>query len=264
MNNESKPKVSVIMPAFNAEVFIGRTIESVINQTFSNWELIVIDDCSTDKTRDVVHSWTEQDSRIQLKALNKNLGGPAGPRNVGVGMAHADFVAFLDADDIWHPSKLEIQMSVIEENKVNFVCSQLRDFTTEKSIQFHDVVDFKLELISFKQQALRARIPTSSVVVSRKLLQSHPFKEDINYKAVEDYHCWLRLLKSTSTCAKVCLPLLWYRKIDGQISGSKLNMMRKVFMVHREYPDRSLTYAILFTFTHVFGGFYSRHIKKVM
>lgn len=264
MIREHKPQVSVVIPAYNAAALIGQTIQSVINQTFSDWEIIVVNDCSTDETSFVVEALAERDDRIKLKTLDKNFGGPAGPRNVGVDLARGDLVAFLDADDIWHPMKLEIQLQVLNETKADFVCSQMRDFTDNESINFDDAEKFSLEFISFQQQSIRARIPTSSVIARRDLLKAHPFKEDISYKAVEDYHCWLHLLQSTENCVKVGLPLLFYRKIEGQISGSKLYMLRKVFMVHREYPNRSLANALLFTCCHVFGGFYSRFIRKVM
>lgn len=259
-----KPKVSIITPAYNAEALVGRTIQSVIDQTFEQWELIIVDDCSTDNTRGVVKSWCAGDSRIRLIALEENFGGPAGPRNVGVANAEADYVAFLDADDIWHPQKLEVQLAVLDRNAADFVCSQMRDFTSEANIEFSDVGKYDLESVSFAQQSLRARIPTSSVVARRELLQAHPFRELNTYKAVEDYHCWLRMLQSTPECLKVGFPLLCYRKIEGQISGSKLDMMRKVFMVHREFPNRSLIGASLLTLSHVLGGLYFRYLKKGM
>lgn len=264
MSNVPMPKVTVITPAYNAENLIGSTIKSVIDQSYTNWEMIIVDDCSTDNTRSVVQQWSEKESRIRLHTLEANFGGPAGPRNEGVRLAQGEFVAFLDSDDIWHPRKLEIQIRILEEESSSFVCSQMRDFTSENQIAHvvEDEVDF--ESVSFRQQSLRARIPTSSVIVSKALISSYPFNEDISYKAVEDYHCWLRLLQNTPSCLKVMMPLLHYRKIEGQISGSKLYMMRKVYMVHREYPYRSSLGALFLTFSHVLGGFYSRFLKKEM
>lgn len=264
MIDNNTPKVSVVIPSYNAASLIGKTIQSVTDQTFSDWEIIVVDDCSTDETKYVVEALAREDDRIKLKTLDQNFGGPAGPRNVGVGLARGDFVAFLDADDIWHPKKLEIQLQALNETQADFACSQMRDFTDEESIKVDDVENFSLEFISFQQQSVRARIPTSSVIARRDLLSAHPFNEDISYKAVEDYHCWLRLLQNTKNCVKIEIPLLYYRKIEGQISGSKLYMLRKVFMVHRQYPNRSRLDALIFTFCHVFGGIYSRFIKKVM
>ncbi|MGR7920571.1 glycosyltransferase family 2 protein [Zobellella denitrificans] len=264
MNNIPVPKVSVIIPAYNAQRVIGRTIQSVVEQTFTDWEIIVIDDHSTDDTRKIVGQWSAKDVRIRVVSLSRNFGGPAGPRNVGVRLAKGHYIAFLDADDIWHPHKLEIQIDLMEREKAPFVCSKMKDFTCDKNVNFSNVGEISYQKISFKQQSIRARIPTSSVVITRDLLLKHPFNEDSAYKAVEDYHCWLMLLESLGGCLKINVSLLYYRKIEGQISGSKINMMRKVFMVHREYPNRSVLESILFTFCHVFGGLYFRFLKKGM
>jgi teichuronic acid biosynthesis glycosyltransferase TuaG len=264
VSDDSIPRISIVTPAYNAEKLIGRTIQSVIDQTFTDWEMIVVDDCSSDGTRSVVESWAQSDRRIRFEHLTKNFGGPAGPRNVGVKLARAKHVAFLDADDIWHPRKLEIQLDVLEGGGADFVCSKMQDFTSEDGIKFGDVCSYELETVSFGQQSVRARIPTSSVVARRELLKAHPFREDNSYKAVEDYHCWLRLLQNTPNCIKINVPLLYYRRIAGQISGSKVYMMRKVFMVHRDFPGRSLITAILLTCCHVLGGVYFRFLRKGM
>lgn len=264
MNSLSWPKVSVITPAYNAENLINRTIQSVVDQTFDGWEMIIVDDCSTDNTREVVEEWSARDPRVRLISLDKNFGGPAGPRNVGIENAKGEYIAFLDADDIWHPRKLELQVAVLDRSATDFVCSRMEDFSSEESIRFASVERYEVDAVSFRQQSIRARIPTSSVMARRTLLCAHPFEESINYKAVEDYHCWLRMLQNTPICLKISVPLLYYRKIEGQISGSKLYMMRKVYMVHREFPGRSFFEAAFLTLTHVFGGLYFRYFKKGM
>lgn len=264
MNSLSRPKVSVITPAYNAENLINRTIQSVVDQTFDEWEMIIVDDCSTDNTREVVEEWSARDRRVRLITLEKNFGGPAGPRNVGIENAKGEYIAFLDADDIWHPRKLELQVAVLDRGATDFVCSRMEDFSSDESIRFASVERYEVDAVSFRQQSIRARIPTSSVMARRNLLCAHPFEESISYKAVEDYHCWLRMLQSTPICLKISVPLLYYRKIEGQISGSKLYMMRKVYMVHREFPGRSFFEAALLTLTHVFGGLYFRYFKKGM
>ncbi len=264
MSSLPAPKVSVVTPAYNAELLINRTIQSVVDQTFSDWELIIVDDGSTDNTRDVVKAWSARDDRVRLIALDKNFGGPAGPRNVGIEHARGEYIAFLDADDIWHPRKLELQVPVLDRGASEFVCSKMTDFSSEDTIKFADIAEYNVDPVSFSQQSIRARIPTSSVVARRELLRAHPFAEHTRYKAVEDYHCWLRILQSTPTCLKVNQPLLYYRKIEGQISGSKLYMMRKVYMVHREFPGRSFPESVALTLSHVFGGLYFRYFRKGM
>lgn len=262
--SEGRPKVSVVMPAYNASRYITATIDSVLAQSEPDWELIVVDDCSTDDTREKVGNLSVSDPRIRLIALEKNFGGPAGPRNVGILEARSDLVAFLDSDDIWHPEKLKIQLGFVEDSLSAFVCSSMADFTDESSLHFAPVAGSGVQRVYYWQQSIRAQIPTSSVLVSKALLLKTPFREEAAYKAVEDYHCWLRILQLVGHCLKVQAPLLCYRKSDGQISGSKFMMMKKVLMVHREFPGRSLLTAYLFTLTHVLGGLYFRFLKKGM
>ncbi|WP_190294880.1 glycosyltransferase family 2 protein [Marinobacter sp. R17] len=256
--------VSVVMPAYNAAQYIENTISSLQHQTYNNWELIVVDDCSTDSTCDLVTRIAEDDHRIRLIRLEKNFGGPAGPRNVGVSEARYDLVAFLDSDDIWHPQKLEKQVDLVESPDEFFACSSMIDFEDDSTIEFPEIGQVSVDHIGFMAQSFRAKIPTSSVVVSKSLVSKFPFEESPNYKAVEDFHCWLRILNAGVKCRKVREPLLYYRKSEGQISGSKLKMMKKVFMVHMNYPGRGLLTSILFTASHILGGLYFRYLRKGM
>lgn len=262
MNQVDIPTVTIVTPSYNAENLIGRTIESVLDQSFQDWELLVIDDCSKDGTRDVVAAYAGRDSRIRLIALAKNNGAPAAPRNIGVREARGHWIAFLDADDIWHPQKLALQLEAAIANSGDFICSQMKDFSDDETLSFTPVVNAPVEAISFARQRIKGRIPTSSVLVARELMLTFPFNEDIRYKAVEDYHCWLRILESGTLSWKVQYPLLSYRRIVGQISGSKRYMLERMHMLHREFPNTSALQAALFTFTHALGGFYYRILRK--
>ncbi|MDB6443491.1 Glycosyl transferase family 2 [Pseudomonas sp. NFACC32-1] len=254
--------VSVIMPSYNAEALIARSIQSVIDQAYDNWELIVIDDCSKDSTRQVVQSFVEKDARIKLISLERNNGAPAAPRNIGVRHATGPWIAFLDADDIWHPQKLKLQMEALEKSGVDFCCTQMKDFIDDTLLSFPKVENVGCERISFAKQQLKGRIPTSSVVLKKEIMLRFPFNEDIRYKAVEDYHCWLRVHEAIGDSIKLSYPLLNYRRIAGQISGSKKYMLERMYMVHKEYPGTSSAHAALYTLTHALGGFYYRILRK--
>ncbi|WP_159972135.1 glycosyltransferase family 2 protein [Pseudomonas sp. 8Z] len=262
MNQAGIPAVTIVTPSYNAEKLIGRTIESVLAQTFQNWELLVIDDCSKDSTREVVAAYAARDERVRLIALKKNNGAPAAPRNIGVREARGHWIAFLDADDIWHPAKLSMQLEAAVAKSAVFVSSQMKDFWDESELTFPAVTGAELEAVTFTRQRLKGRIPTSSVLVTRELMIAFPFNEDIRYKAVEDYHCWLRILNSGVVNWKVKYPLLSYRRIAGQISGSKRYMLERMYMLHREFPNTRISAAALFTLTHALGGFYYRILRK--
>ena len=256
--------VSIIMPSYNASELISATIHSVLSQTYKNWELIVIDDCSKDSTCSVVQSFVAKDDRIRLIQLDKNYGAPAGPRNIGVKASNGEWIAFLDSDDIWHPDKLSIQMFAMNQWGVDFSSSLSRNFKDETNIVNDnvDIASIKCENISFAMQRMKGRIANSSVVVRKELMLKYPFNEDMRYKAVEDYHCWLRIHKAIDHSIKVQAVLLYYRIVEGQISGSKMYMLKAMFGLHKEFGGSSLPKAVFFTFTHALGGFINKFIKR--
>lgn len=266
MNILTQELVSIITPSYNAEKLIGRTIESVLAQSYQNWEMIVVDDCSKDGTREVVKAYAEQDPRIRLLSLDKNNGAPAAPRNMGVREAKGEWIALLDADDIWHPRKLELQLEVLQTTGSVFCSSQMLDFIDVNCIEFSDPVLVSTERISFIKQLLKFRTPTSSVVVRRHLLSLFPFNEDPRYKAREDLECWLKIHEYIGSSVKLLFPLLHYRIIQGQISGSKWKMALKTQLVLREFRLASgggLGWkAYFFSLTHICYSIYYRVIRK--
>lgn len=261
MKEIETPLVSVVIPSYNAESFIGSTIKSVLSQSYVNWELLVIDDGSVDNTCDVVRRFFGNDNRVRLFALDKNHGAPAAPRNIGIREARGEWIAFLDSDDIWHPEKLELQLAIIKKRNVGFCATSSVGFISESDIKFQSSPKVMTSDIEFSQQRFKGRIVNSSVLIKRDYLVQFPLNESPEYKAVEDYHCWLRVLEEHNLCVKINYPLVGYRHIKGQISGSKYYMLKKVFMVHSEYSNSSFLSSLFYTFTHVIGGFYFRYLK---
>jgi len=256
--------ITIVMPAYNAQYFIEKTIQSVQSQSFKDWKLVVVDDCSSDNTVKIVKNIAQYDSRVSLIELETNFGGPAGPRNVGVASAKTDLVAFLDADDIWHPDKIATQLKLFEKDEVDLVCSSVLDFYDDDAIQFGEIENNCSKIVSYGSERLRNQIPTSSVIVKTSLARMFPFNEALSYRAVEDYDAWLRMLESGAICAKVMAPLVMYRKIEGQISGSKWQMLKKVLMVHRSSPNLWFFTPYFYSFTHILGAIYCRVIFKRM
>ena len=117
-----QPLVSIITPSFNSEKFISATLQSVQNQTHKNWEMIIVDDCSQDKTVAIIESFIENDPRIQLYKLEENSGAGIA-RNTAIKTAKGDYIAFLDADDLWKPEKLQKQLVFMQTNNLPFTFS---------------------------------------------------------------------------------------------------------------------------------------------
>ena len=131
----AEPLVSVIIPSFNAEDTIQDTVNSVLNQSYKNIEIIIIDDHSTDKTVEIIEEISKANSKVQFYVLTENFGGPAKPRNLGIEQSKGEYLAFLDADDIWHPEKLKIQLEYMNSNGAIISCSTRENFYETKELQ---------------------------------------------------------------------------------------------------------------------------------
>lgn len=256
------PQVSVVIPCYNGAAFIGATLRSVQAQSFVDFEMLVVDDGSRDATAAVVEAMAAVDRRIRLIRLERNSGGPATPRNVGVSQARGRWIAFLDADDIWHPDKLRSQLTTMQRNGAKFCCSRMIDFVDEARLAFTAVAGDRVARITFLSHLVKSRIPTSSVLLEAELARRHPFNEDPSYRAREDFVCWAHCLEEIGSSIKVQHPLIGYRVSSQQISGDKWLMMKRHYHVLKEYRFRSgrrlgLS-AALFTFTHMALSAYYR------
>ena len=118
-----KEKVSIIVPMYNAEKFIGKTIESVLSQTYENWEMLIMNDVSTDNSLAVVNEFAKKDDRIKVVNTEKNMGVVKG-RNHLIDLANGKYIAFLDADDYWHSQKLEKQIQFMKEKNAGISCTE--------------------------------------------------------------------------------------------------------------------------------------------
>lgn len=266
MSHDSQPLVSVVVPAYNAASYIRSTLRSALDQTYRDLEVIVIDDRSKDDTAARVKEIAREDARVRLIELPQNCGAPARPRNIGVRAANGQWIAFLDADDLWQREKLSSQMAALRASGAQFCSSQMIDFTDERELAFTPPGQPAIERIGFLKQLIKFRTPTSSVVATRELLLRHPFNEDLSYKAREDLDCWLHCHEEIGASIKISHPLIGYRVVPGQISGSKWTMMRRHFRVLHAYrfaSGRSLgAGALLFTFSHFLLAVYYRLLKK--
>ena len=199
---EAQPLVTVITPIFNAQNFIAETIESVIDQTYQNWEMIIVDDCSTDNSRDIVKKYEVKDSRIKLIELEVNFGGPARPRNVGLDISKGDYLAFLDADDVWLENKLQVQISEMLVNNLDFTSTDSKfidDNSIDTIINKHKIVIFfkKIKRKATLSDVIKGNfIRASSAIVSKNFISK--FDENKDFIGVEDIYLWMKILNEKS------------------------------------------------------------------
>jgi teichuronic acid biosynthesis glycosyltransferase TuaG len=260
--------VSVVVPCFNAGKFIATTVESVLSQTYRNVEIIVVDDKSTDASASIVQGLMKVDSRVRLIEMERNAGAPAAPRNTGVRAAKGRWIAFLDADDIWHPRKLEFQMRALAETGARVCSTQMKDFRSGDIVEFADPTSCELRRIDLKMQLVKYRTPTSSIVVEREWMLAHPFNEDLQFKAREDTDCFIRVHEYVEHSVKLEFPFVFYRLQDTQISGNKLKMVKRHLNMLKKYRLRSGESlglkAYYFTFTHFALSVYFRLFRRML
>jgi len=227
---EGSPLVSVIIPMYNSEIYIVDTINSVLAQSYINFEILVIDDCSTDRSFDIVLDMTRNDSRIRLYKLSENFGGPARPRNLGVSKSNGKYIAFLDSDDLWAANKLEIQLNVMLNGKFNFTSTSQRNIDSSgkyisRNLFLGRIKGLFISRNSLPDLIIGKHIALSSVLVSKDALK-FDFDESSQLIAVEDYFLWMNILNEQDVNYHfIDMELLDYRVLAGSIShrGKKYN-----------------------------------------
>ena len=223
--------VSVIMPAFNAMATIESSIDSVINQTYDDWELLIVDDASSDETVKMIRAARIKDKRIRLFTNERNI-GTAMSRNKAVLQARGEYIAFLDSDDLWHKDKLVKQLEFME--RMNAVVSYTG--TAYICEGKHSSFILKAKLKTSYGDLLRHNIMScSSVVMRRDIILQHMFICGPHY---EDYVAWLQILKETEQAYGLDEPLLTYRVSSKSKSG---NIVRAGLMNFRAYRQVGYT-----------------------
>lgn len=229
-----EPLVTVIIPAYNCENFIKATIQSVIDQTYENWRLIVIDDESKDSTCEIVNKLTEKDDRIQLIRNPVNM-GVAKTRNRGLDFSQGDYVAFLDSDDVWHSDKLSKQIEKMQLTGADFSYTSYNIINIEGNCSKNAYI--VPEEITFNKLLEENVIGCSTVVLSSEIAKKYRFVSDFYH---EDYCLWLDILKDGYKPAGCAEPLVDWRFIRNSRSFDKRNSAKKRWKIYREYLGLSL------------------------
>ncbi len=232
--NNATPLVSVIMPAYNAAPFIEEAINSVISQTVTDWELLVIDDSSTDNTSRIVEGIANRDNRVKLLVNEKNMGA-AGSRNRGLDIFQGQFVALLDSDDYWYPQMLEKMLARAEETKADIIyCSyELVDEQGKKVCN-----DFLVpEKTSFRESIVRSVITCSTVLITGELAKNNRFPMNMYH---EDIAMWFQILRDGGTARGVSEVLAAYRQRSDSKTSNKLKSAGRRWLIYRKHLKMSI------------------------
>ncbi|WP_346355421.1 glycosyltransferase family 2 protein [Azotosporobacter soli] len=222
--------VSIITPAYNAEKFITETIKSVLDQTYQKWEMLIVDDCSTDATIDIVKKICVCDKRVILIESEKN-GGPAAARNIGLKYAKGQYISFLDSDDTILPEKLDRQIKFMRSQLAAISFSSYR-VMSETGEKLGDLIE-AVEEVTYEDEMHQTLIGGGTVMIDRRLTGDFEFKSARN----EDYLLWLRLLKCGHRAYGLPEDLARYRKLKGSRSSNKLTSAMGVWKIHRQHEE---------------------------
>lgn len=225
------PLVSVIMPAYNSAAFIRDAISSIQQQSYSHWELFVIDDASTDCTVGIVKDLMKNDSRINLIENKKNL-GPGDARNKGIHAAKGNFIAFLDSDDLWLEEKLELQLRFMKRHEMAMCFSSY--LLMEENGSYSGKMVEALEFLTYKK-LLRSNYVgnlTGIYHVEKTGKIYHP-----SLRKRQDWALWLSILKNHGETRGIQQPLAVYRIRKKSLSNNKTALLSHNFKIYREFLD---------------------------
>ncbi len=232
-------EVSVIMPIYNSEKFLEETVLSVLNQTSKNFELLVVDDCSSDCSYELIKEIALNDSRIRTFQLKCNSGA-AEARNKALSEAKGRFITFIDADDLWDNDKIEKQLSFMKDNSVGFSCTSYRVIDEDgndlnKKIHMKKKVDYHGFLANNLLQTVGIMVDTNQI---GKNLIKMP-----NLRRRQDAATWLQILKQGNICYGMPDVLASYRRVKGSLSSNKIKAVSGVWYMYRNVEELPVLYS---------------------
>ena len=242
------PFISIITPNFNCSRFIAQTIESVLAQTYTNWEMIIVDDCSTDDSYQIALDYSTKDSRIKVLINDKNSGA-AFSRNSALDIAQGEYIAFLDSDDLWEKDKLEKQICFMKENNCDF-SYMIYDLIDEESQSLQKEVRIPRKLTYFKYLF---HCYTGCLTVMYKKEIAKDIRSFL-IKNNNDYGLFLQVVKYAKKAMGIKECLAHYRIRKSSISRKKLGKIKPYFQLMHDELHYPYICACIFLFTNIFIG----------
>lgn len=233
-----KDLISIIIPVYNAERFLKDTIKTVEEQTYTNWELIFVNDCSKDKSAKIIEEKIKENDKIKLINLEQNSGA-AIARNTGIDAARGQYITFLDADDLWNKEKLEKQIKFMKENNCAFSFTGY-EFADENGIGNGKVVNVP-KTINYKQALKNTTISTITVMFDINILEKELIKMP-NVKS-EDTATWWKILKSGYIAYGLNESLSYYRRTEGTLSSNKIEAIKRIWYLYRKQEKLNVIYS---------------------
>ena len=247
----NEPLVSIITPVYNAERFLSDTIKSVQNQTYKNWEILLIDDCSKDNSAQIIKEFQKYDNRIKYIKLKMNSGASVS-RNEGIRNAKGRFIAFVDSDDIWKPEKLEIQIKYMLKENLGFT------FTSYRYMKENGELTNKIakapSKINYNGLLKNTIIGCSTVVIDREIVD---YFEMPLVRRGQDTATWLQILRKEKYAYGIEQDLVNYRLVGESLSSNKIKALKRTWNTYRNVEKLGLLKS-----SYVFCFYVFNAIKK--
>lgn len=256
MNTRNYPLVSIITAVYNCSDYIYEMINSVIKQTYDNWELIIVDDCSKDGTDKIIINFVNQDNRIKI-IKNKNNLGAGLSRNKAIEFAKGEYIAFLDGDDIWANQKLEIQICLMEKN--NWVFSHTSyGYISESGKKIKETFHVSKQPVGYDHLLKKTEISCLTAVYNQKKIGKYYMS---HHRRKQDYALWLKILKDGYYSYPIDDELAYYRQRPGSATSKKYKLVVYHLIFLRETQGLSLIASMYYTMYWVFNGIIRYYIK---
>ena len=251
-----KKLVSIITPSYNTGEFISKTINSVINQTYKNWEMIIVDDCSADNSIEIINNFKKEEPRIILLKNKQNIGsGPS--RNKAIDLAKGEIIAFLDSDDIWFNEKLSLHVKFMEERQSAFSHTSY-GFVNENGDRIKSTYRVSKKPISYSDLLKRTEISCLTAMYDVNKL-GKMYMPDLAKK--QDYALWLDILKKGVYSDPLDIELAYYRQRKGSATNNKIKLILDHwgFLYNRE--KISFFKSVYYLLSWGIRGFYKYFVK---
>lgn len=248
-------KVSIITPVYNASRFLEKTAASVFNQTYTNWEWILVDDCSTDNSWGILQKLSKKDQRVKVYKNDTNLKSGK-TRNLAIEKAQGRFIAFLDSDDLWHKDKLSVQIPFMLSNKYYFSHTSY-GYINEDGEKIKSTFHVSPE-VDYKHLLKRTEISCLTAIYDAEKIGKFYMSE---HARKQDYALWLSILKSGTVCYGIDQELAYYRQVKNSATSKKYKLVLRHITFLKDTQGFGTLKALYYTFFWMVNGFVRYFIK---
>ena len=249
-------KVSIITPVFNAEKYLRYTLQCVLNQTYFDWEMILVDDCSTDGSWSILKQFALSDNRFKIYKNSKNSGSGVA-RNFAIEKAVGQYIAFLDSDDLWPPNKLMVQIDFMSKNNIAFSHTSY-GYINENGERIKSTFHVSKHSVSYKDLLMRTEISCLTAIYDSKMIGKFYMTE---HRRKQDYALWLNILKTGVKSYPIDQELAFYRQSKTSATHKKTNLIFKHYQFLKETQNFNSFKAIYYTIFWMVNGFIRYYIK---